>query len=45
MRLFTFKIPEELYLYLKSIAKANYTNMTQYLIRLITEDKKKNDKK
>ena len=45
MRLFNFKLPEELYLYLKSKAKENYTNMTQYLIRLITADKMKEDDK
>ena len=44
MRLFSFKIYEELYLYLKSKAKENYTTMTQYLIQLIAEDKRKNDK-
>jgi len=42
MRLFNFHIPEDLYEYLKKRAKEEYTNMTQYIIKLIVKDKKEN---
>lgn len=43
MRLFNFKIPDELYEYLKRMAELHYTNMTQYIIKLIVADMKENE--
>jgi len=38
---FNFKLPIELYDYLKHISEKEFTNMTRYIVQLILEDKKK----
>lgn len=42
--MFSFRIPEDLYNYLKTISKKEYTNISAYIIKLIKNDMIKNDK-
>ena len=39
-----FKLPLELYDYLKGISDKEFTNMTRYIVQLILEDKRRKDK-
>lgn len=40
-KLFNLNMPKDIYDYLNSESKKNYTTMSQYIINLILEDKKK----
>ena len=42
-RLFNFNMPIEIYDYLYNISKSNFTTMSQYIINLILEDRRKNN--
>ena len=41
-KLFNLNMPKDIYEYLNKASKDKYTTMTQYIINLILEDRKKN---